>query len=209
MPSSACSTPPARNGQPEPRPPHERSRTLSFLPVSLAIYARALAWGGDAERGEAVRSEAAALIDALSDDELARRRDAIVDLGGAEIYLDCFEEAGKHCERALQVGRATGQDQLFPGVNATLGVAWCMLGRLVEAAELLDAAIEAGRLSGNPQALAWALFCRAFVALPAGDTRVAIATAEESLDLATAAGRPSSPPAQHRSWPSLASTPES
>jgi predicted ATPase/DNA-binding CsgD family transcriptional regulator len=168
------------------------SRALAdplLVAVSLAIYARALAWGGDAARGEAIRSEAAALIDALTDDELARRLDALVDLGAAEIYLDRFEEAARHCEHALQVGRATGQDQLFPGVNATLGVAWSMLGRLAEAAELLDAAIEAGRLSGNPQALAWALFCRAFVAVPAGDTRFAIATAEESLDLAVAGGQ--------------------
>ena len=55
------------------------SRALAdplLVPVSLAIYARALAWGGDAERGEAIRSEAAALIDALSDDDLARRLDA-------------------------------------------------------------------------------------------------------------------------------------
>jgi hypothetical protein len=37
--------------------------------------------------------------------------------------------------------------------------------------------------------LAWALFCRAFVALPAGDTRTAIAAAQESLDLATDAGQ--------------------
>lgn len=157
--------------------------------VSLAIYARALAWGGEAQRGEAVRSEAAALIDALSDEDVARRLDALVDLAGSEIYLDCFEEAARHSERALQVGRATGQDRLLPGINATLGVAWCMLGRLTEAAELLDAAIEAGRLSGNPQALAWALFCRAFVAVPAGDNQIAIATAQESLDLATAGGQ--------------------
>jgi ATP/maltotriose-dependent transcriptional regulator MalT len=157
--------------------------------VSLATSARALAWGGDAGAGESVRAEAAALIDALSDDGLARRLDALVDLAGAEIYLDRFEAAGRHAERVLRVGRATGQDQLFPGINATLGVAWCMSGRLTEAAELLDAAIEAGRLSGNPQALAWALFCRAFVALPAGDIQVGIATAEESLDLARAGGQ--------------------
>jgi ATP/maltotriose-dependent transcriptional regulator MalT len=160
-----------------------------LMAVSSAISARALAWGGNADGGEAMRSEAAALIDALSDDDLARRLDALVDLAGAEIYLDRFDDAGRHAERALRVGRATGQDQLFPGVNATLGVAWCMLGQLVEAAELLDAAIEAGRLSGNPQALAWALFCRAFVALPAGDIQVAIATAEESLNLASAGGQ--------------------
>ncbi|MDX6514985.1 MAG: hypothetical protein QOH73_651, partial [Gaiellaceae bacterium] len=134
-------------------------------------------------------AEAAALIDALPDEDLARRLDAVVDLAGAEIYLDRFEDAGRHAERVLRVGRATGQDQLFPGVNATLGVAWCMSGRLADAAELLDAAIEAGRLSGNSQALAWALFCRAFVALPAGDIQVGIAAAEESLELAQAGGQ--------------------
>ena len=157
--------------------------------AALALHARALAWGGEAERGEAVRSEAAALLDVLPDEQLAHRLAAAVDLSGAEIYLDRFAEAGAHAQRALTVGRATGQTQLFPGIYATLGVAWCMLGRLAEAAELLDAATEAARLSGNPQALAWALFCRAFVALPAGDTRIAVAAAQESLDLARDAGQ--------------------
>jgi len=38
-------------------------------------------------------------------------------------------------------------------------------------------AIEAARLSGHSPALAWALFCRAFVAVPAGDLKTAIAAA--------------------------------
>lgn len=80
-------------------------------------------------------------------------------------------------ERVLKVGRATGQTQLFPGVYATLGVAWFTLGRLAEATELLETATEAARLSGNPQALAWVLFCRSFVAIPSGDNRTAIETA--------------------------------
>jgi ATP/maltotriose-dependent transcriptional regulator MalT len=157
-----------------------------LMAAALGFEARALAWGGDARDGEARRTEAAALIDVLPDAVLARRLDAIMDLGTAEIYLDRFHEAAIHAERTLELGRATGQDQQFPGIYATLGVAWCMLGRLAEAAELLDSAIEAGRLSDNPQALGWALFCRAFVALPAGDIQVAIAAAKESLDLANA-----------------------
>ncbi len=161
----------------------------ALVGASLARLARALAWGGDAARGEAVRSEAAALIDSLSDEQLAGRLDAVVDLAGSEIYLDRFVDAAAHAERALGVGRATGQGQLFPGVYATLGVAWCMVGRLREAAELLDTATEAARLTGNPQALAWALFCRAFVAVPAGDNRTAIAAGQESLDLAQDAGQ--------------------
>lgn len=160
-----------------------------LMAAALGFEARALAWGGDASKGEARRTEAAALIDVLPDEDLARRLDAIMDLGTAEIYLDRFHEAAIHGERTLEIGRATGQDQQFPGIYATLGVAWCMLGRLAEAGELLDSAIEAGRLSDNPQALGWALFCRAFVALPAGDIQVAIATAKESLDLANAGGQ--------------------
>jgi DNA-binding CsgD family transcriptional regulator len=152
--------------------------------AALATLARALAWGGDPNRGEAVHAEATAIVDALSDEQLARRLDAAVELAGAEIYLDRFVEAAAHAERALAVGRATGQGQLFPGIYATLGVAMSMVGRLADAAELLDAAIEATRLSGHPPALAWALFCRAFVAVPAGDLKAAIAAGQESLDLA-------------------------
>ncbi len=161
----------------------------ALLSAALATLARAWAWGGGAERGEAVRTEAAELIDSLSDDQLAGRLDALVDLAGAEIYLDRFADAAVHAERALAVGRATGQGQLFPGIYATLGVAWCMAGRLRDAADLLETATEAARPTGNPQALAWALFCRAFVAVPAGENKVAIAAAQESLDLARAAGQ--------------------
>ena len=157
--------------------------------AALATLVRALAWGGDPQRGEEVWAEAAPMVDALSDEDLARRLDAAVDLAASEIYLDRFVEAAGHAERALAVGRATGQGQLFPGIYATLGVAWCMAGRLAEAAELLDAATEAARLSGNPPALAWVLFCRAFVAVPAGDNTTAIAAGRESLDLARDAGQ--------------------
>jgi DNA-binding CsgD family transcriptional regulator len=157
--------------------------------ATLATLARAFSWGGEPTRGEQVRAEATAIVDALSDEQLAGRLDAAVELAGAEIYLDRFVEAAAHAERALAVGRATGQGQLFPGIYATLGVAMTMAGRLGDAAELLDAAIEAARLSGHPPALAWALFCRAFVAVPAGDLKTAIAAGQESLELATGANQ--------------------
>ena len=157
--------------------------------TALATLARTLAWGSEPKRGEEVWAEVAPMVDALSDEQLASRLEAIVELAGAEIYLDRFVEAAAHAERALAVGRATGRGRLFPGIYATLGVAWCMAGRLAEAAELLDAATEAARLSGNPPALAWALFCRAFVALPAGDNKTALAAGQESFDLATEASQ--------------------
>ena len=81
-------------------------------------------------RGEQVRDEAAPLLDGLSDEQLAAHLDAAVELAGAEIYLDRFVEAAAHAQRALAVGRATGQGRLFPGVYATLGVALTMAGRI-------------------------------------------------------------------------------
>jgi hypothetical protein len=40
-----------------------------------------------------------------------------------------------------------------------------MLGRLEEAADVFDGAIEAARLSDDPQGLAWTLFNRSWTAL--------------------------------------------
>lgn len=155
--------------------------------AALATLARALSWGGEPTRGEKARAEAAAILDTLTDEQLAGRLEAAVELTAAEIYLDRFVEAVAHAERALAVGRATGQGQLFPEIYAALGVALSMVGRLADAAELLDAATETARLSGYPPALAWALFCRAFVAVPAGDLKTAIAAGQEGLELAVAA----------------------
>jgi DNA-binding CsgD family transcriptional regulator len=162
----------------------------ALLAAALSTLARALSWGGEPVRGEQVRREAATILDGLTDEQLAGRLDAAVELAGAEIYLDRFVEAAAHAQRALAVGRATGQGRLFPGVYATLGVALTMVGRLGEAAELLDEATESARLSGYPPALAWALFCRAFVAVPAGDLKTAVAAAQESLELAKDANQP-------------------
>ncbi|MFL5844442.1 MAG: AAA family ATPase [Solirubrobacteraceae bacterium] len=157
--------------------------------ASRATLTRSLAWGGEPVRAEAVRSELAPLLDGFSDEQLARRLDAAAELAASEIYLDRFAEAAAHCERALEVGRATGQGELFPEIYAACGVALTLSGRLVDAAALLDTAIEAARLTGNQPGLAWALFCRAFVALPAGDNKLAITAGQESLELATATGQ--------------------
>ena len=56
-------------------------------------------------------------------------------------------------------------------------------GQLVEAAELLDNAVEGARLSGNVQALAGNLVNRSLTALAAGDLETALATAEENFEL--------------------------
>ena len=83
--------------------------------------------------------------------------------------------------RGLAVARATGQGFLVPMLTQASATAISIQGRLVEAAELLDGAIEASRLAGNDQTLAWDLMNRAFVDVHRGEMAAAIADAEESL----------------------------
>src|SRR4030095_9455087 len=79
--------------------------------------------------------------------------------------------------------RATGPGDPLHRLYPVLPRVWYVSGKLAEAAELLDGAIEAGRLLGSPPALAGNLFHRSVAAVAAGDLDVALATAEESVEL--------------------------
>ena len=165
------------------------SRPLDDAPLTAAaLGALALADSMLAApaRAEADLMEAAALVDSLSDDELARRLDAATWLAAAERYHDRFGEADAHAVRALAVGQASGQGEMFLILAQLLGTVWCIRGKLAEAGELLDRGVEAARLLGNTHALVWSLFDRSMVALQAGDLVLALATAQESVDLSRA-----------------------
>jgi DNA-binding NarL/FixJ family response regulator len=138
---------------------------------------------GVPERAESNRSEAAALVDSLSDDELACHLEGAAWLAGVELYLDRYAEADAHANRALAVARATGQGELFLLLVATLGGIWRQRGKLAEAGDLLDGGIEAARLLGNTHALVWTLMGRSAAALRMGNLDLALATAQESFDL--------------------------
>ena len=128
------------------------ARMLGDAPLAaaaLAVRALADSMMGATERAEAERSEAAALVDSLSDDQLAHRLDAAAWLAGAELYLDQYANADAHARRALAVARATGQGELFLILAQTLGGVWRVRGKLAEAGELLDGGIEAARLAGQ------------------------------------------------------------
>jgi DNA-binding NarL/FixJ family response regulator len=162
------------------------ARPLGDRPLAaaaVAVLAFASATSGATPEAEARRSEAAALVADLDDDALALRLDAAANLAGAELYLDRYEEAGHHAERAISIGRATAQSEFIPLPYSILGQVKLLRGRLAEAAELLDNAVEGARLSGNVQALAGNLGNRSFAALAAGDVGTALATAEECVEL--------------------------
>ena len=81
------------------------------------------------------------------------------------------------------IARATGQGDISPVLIPVLSNVLHTTGRIAQSAELLDEALEAARLSGNPQTLGWTLLSRAFTALAAGDLDTARAAAQESVEV--------------------------
>ena len=86
----------------------------------------------------------------MSDEELSARVDAAAYLASAATYLDRYDDAVAHAERALRLGRAAGH--LHPTLLPALGAAHFMRGRLGEAAKVLDDGVEAARLAASPRA---------------------------------------------------------
>ena len=157
-------------------------RPLTAAAVALLAFASA-ASGATAD-AETHSTEAAALVADLADGELALRLDAAANLAGAELYLDRYEDAGAHAERAMAVGLATGQSEFIPLPYSILGQVKLLRGQLAEASDMLDNAVEGARLSGNVQALAGNLVQRSLTALAAGDLDMALRTAKENVELA-------------------------
>ena len=155
--------------------------TLMAAAAAMRAFADALTGPTDEARSQ--RARAAVLLDELSDDELSPRPDTAGWLAITEVYLDLYAEADAHASRALRVARATGEGDPLHRLYPVLPRIWYVRGKLAEAVELLDGAIEAGRLLGDPPALAGNLFNRSVVALAVGDLDVALATGEEAVEL--------------------------
>jgi DNA-binding NarL/FixJ family response regulator len=162
----------------------EAAKPLGEAPLAAAaVSTEALAGVLTGETGSAATAlaRAAALVGSLPDEQLAARPDAAANLAAATLFLDRFEEARIRAERALAAGRATGH--LHPSLFTTLAMAQLMTARLSEAAAGLDVGIEAARVSGIAQGLAFHLAHRSLVALAAGEPDRALEAAEEAVEL--------------------------
>ena len=160
----------------------------TMLGVAEAVLAAACSFTGDSEEGKAHCVAAARLIDAMDDEELAVRLEAAGHLAAAEMYLEWFDATARHAARGVAVARAAGRDDVFPTLFPCLGSSVWLLGRLDESLEILGGAVEAARLSGNAQAIAWSLLNVATAALAKGDIEYGLRTGREAVELAGASG---------------------
>ncbi len=151
---------------------------------AAALLAHAQAEVPAAGSDDEVLAVAATLVDQLTDEELATCIDAALNIGWAEHLVYRFDDATRHVERGLEVARATGQGQLLMPMTLCRVAVCGLQGRLREASELVESAVEAGRLSGVAQLLAWPLQIQCWVATDRGDIEAALTYGEESLGLA-------------------------
>jgi len=150
----------------------------------LAVQAAGAAMLGASAAGRAKRELAARMVDVLSDDVLAGHLDAIVHLALAEMYVDHFEDCRRHADRAMRLSRETGQGDYLAPIAATLGTSLWVRGRIAQAVEVLEGAVEAARLMDDAQGLCWMLFNLSDAASAAGQLEVARTTAEQSWQFA-------------------------
>ena len=162
----------------------EAAQALGDRPLvgaASAMLTLGHAVAGDIAQAQAAYTDTAALLAAMPDEELSARVDAAAYLCSAATYLDRYDDAVTQAERALRLGRAAGH--LHPTLVPALGAAHLMRGRLEESAAVLDGGVEAARLAGITQSMAWMLRNRSLTAGAAGDHGAALDMAEEALEL--------------------------
>ena len=161
----------------------DRANEPALRAIADAIYALGCALGGRPQEAIGHHDEAAQFLDALPDAMLAPLVGSLSMLSSTDLYLGRFADGAARSARALAVARATGQVTMFPTFAPVQ--AWLLFaqGRLGEAAEVLDAAVEAARLTGSSHSLGWVLFTRTINALYRGDLEAALADGEEAVAL--------------------------
>ncbi|HYB31009.1 MAG TPA: AAA family ATPase, partial [Solirubrobacteraceae bacterium] len=161
----------------------ERVEDAGLIAGALAVLTLAESSEGPVSDAQAHCSRAAALIDDMSDEELAADLDAVANLCASEFQLQRYSQSEVHAKRGLALARVMARGDLFPWLSLSLSGVLYATGRLAEAAEMLDGVVEAARLTDNAFGLATALVNSAAVSLAAGDLDAALAAAQKAAQL--------------------------
>jgi DNA-binding NarL/FixJ family response regulator len=162
------------------------AKDLGDGPLSASaagVLAHGCALMGEIDDAERALDEAMALVDGLPEHELARCLDnAVAKVATTAINLGRCAEADAYADRALAVALATGQGNVS-SIRFVAGIVRTYCGRLPEAADVLEAAIEGARLTDDREGLARLLTARAICATAAGEIEEARDFAEEAVEL--------------------------
>ncbi|MGW6881373.1 helix-turn-helix transcriptional regulator [Streptomyces goshikiensis] len=169
----------------------ELARALGNEPAAagaLAVSALGEAYEGNTAAARELADRAAACVDALTDRDLADQCEPLARLGWAEFYLERYEDAERHADRGLAIGRRGGPLHLLPHLLMCKAIVHTHACRLPSAVDLVDEAESIARGIGSDELLGLVLANKAQVliaARPPGDVS-ALAAAEEAVAAAGA-----------------------
>lgn len=156
-----------------------RDPALTAVAAALACFAAYTL--GRLQQAERAREEAVAALDSIDDDVLAGRLDAPYYLGFAEYFCERYDDAIGHLQRGIALSRVCGQGQYLVVTMVGLAFALEVRGRLAEALEMAESAVEAARLTDNPQMTSFALLAETWTAAMSGNLEQTVRAGEEAL----------------------------
>ena len=113
-----------------------------------------------------------------------RRRPPSSGCRSAEMQVERFEDSMRHGDRARDLARATDQGRWLPQIAVSRAFALVFLGRVPEATDSIEEAIEMARLTANRQFEAIASVCQALICTAAGRPRESLTAGDRACELA-------------------------
>ena len=123
---------------------------------------------------------AAAIADGLTDPQLLDHVDAFATLGSAEFMVELFDTAERHLTRIRRVTRASGRVHLQTNLSLGLGSLYGRTGRLRQALECFDDALESATLTESHEQRALSQASRSWILVWLGDVDEATAAAQDA-----------------------------
>jgi len=162
-----------------------RSGDRPVLAAALATSVLNDQWTGRLGPGTGDRlTEAAALVDAMPDAEVAQLLHGVAWLSTAELCHDRPHDAARHAERALHTARASGQTTLAGQIHALRACIQRALGDLPAAARCLEDARDAAALLDTDEFTSLVLAYQCTVTALQGDVDLALRLGNEAVALA-------------------------
>ncbi|UUU29142.1 AAA family ATPase [Streptomyces sp. CA-210063] len=153
---------------------------------ALAISALGETYEGEIPAAREATDQAAALVDALTDHDLAGLCEPLFRLSWAEVFLERYADAERHADRGLAIARRGGKLYVLPHLLLCKAHIHTQTLRMASAVELADEAEAIARGIGSDELLAFVLGSKAHALVPAlaYDDRTALAVAEEAVAVA-------------------------
>jgi DNA-binding NarL/FixJ family response regulator len=152
--------------------------------AAAALLAPVHAFAGRADAARAEADAAVEAVDAADDAELAAAGELLTAIAWGVLAVERFADVLAVARRSARAIRATGNGPAAIALDVAAISALGLLGRITEAVAAGDEAEQAARVTGNDQAVQWALWMHAWALLERGDLDAALAAAEGSVDLA-------------------------